>query len=274
MIQQLFSEIKDTTMMTLSFIRGDCKESQQVRSDVVRWSKLGAYLLEKKIDGKVNFRWAVDQKWMTEGEWDLLEGKDNNFIMPYQWAFDTLCQAREKELITEFGGTFDNLLNSFPKQRQLCSDILMILETPMPYIFVHLMTVICKVNLLFTSIACGTVVGQAVKQGQYVQIIIGYIIVILGNMLIEGLLRLHVVLSDPFGDDACDFPWQMMLEEMNAEVELMIKQFGKMDYEVSKSHMTPGVTPSGTPRLPLMSEANTPRSARKRSARENLKENE
>lgn len=268
-IQQLFAEVKDTAMMTLSFIRGSDKESTQVRNDVIRWAKLGAYLLEKKIDGKVNFRWAVDKGWLTEGEWDMLEGKDNAFVLPYQWAFDTLCQAREKDLCTEFGGTFDNLLNSFPKQRQLCSDILMILETPMPYIFVHLMTVICKVNLLFTSIACGTVVGQAVKQQQYVQIVIGYIIVILGNMLIEGLLRLHVVLSDPFGDDACDFPWQLMLDDMDSEVELMNKQFGKMNYEVSKSMgLTPGVTPSGTPRLPTLG------ASPRRSARENLKHNE
>lgn len=253
LLQQLFSEIKDTAMLTTSFIRGSDDESIELRRDVVRWSKLGAFLLEKEIDGKANFRWAVEQGWLKESEWDFIEGKEHAFVIVQQWAFDRLCLASEQGLAAEYGGTFDNLLNTFTTQRNICADILMILYTPMPYIFVHLMTVICKVNLIFTSLACGTVVGQAVKQQQPLQIVIGYIIVILGNMLIEGLLRLHVVLSDPFGDDACDFPWQMLLDEMDTEVQQMTEQFGKLKYEVRK---TPGNTPSATPRTPR-----TPRAA-------------
>jgi len=228
LIEQLMHEVKNTTMMTMSFVRGNDKKSQQLRVDIVRWAKCGAYLLEKKIDGKKNYRSGVLKGYLTEEEWDKIEGEDNNYMMPQQWAFDALCQARLDNLVTEFGSTFDGLLCSFPAQRNNCSDILMLMDTPMPYIFIHLMTVICKVNLLFTAIACGTVVGQAVKTDQYLQILIGYIIVILGNMLIEGLLRLHVVLSDPFGDDACDFPWTMMMDDMDQQVAMMIDQQGKM----------------------------------------------
>jgi len=227
-IEALFAEITDTAMLTLAFLRGQDPKSTAIRRDVIRWSKLGAYLLEKQIDGKRNYRNAIKWGFLTEREWDCLENRDDNFMLPQQWAMDALCQAKDKGLISEYGGTFDSLIMTFPAQRKLCTDILMFLNTPIPYIFTHLMTVICKVNLLFTGIACGTMVGQAIEQEQWLAVFIGYMIVILGNMLVEGLLRLHVVLSDPFGDDACDFPWDMMMHTMNAKINMLVAQFGRM----------------------------------------------
>jgi len=231
LIQMLFAEIKDSCMMAYSFIRGNDKKSERVRRDLIRWSKLGAFLLEKQIDGKTNFREAIEKRYLKESEWDQMEDRERgNFILPQQWAFDTVCRMVDDNLVVEYGGCLDNLIMSFLKQRNLCSDILMILETPMPYIFTHLMTIICKVNLLFTSIACGVLVGQSLKNEQWTTVACGYMIVILGNMLIEGLLRLHVVLSDPFGDDACDFPWQSFMDELDDECEIMKSQFSNMPY--------------------------------------------
>jgi hypothetical protein len=223
LIEELFSEIKDMAMMTSHFLTGTDAESNRYRSDVIRWGKLAAYLLEKGIDGKDNYRGAINSGLMLEEEWDALEQVTiNRYIVPQQWAFSKLCEAKRKGIMSDdFGGTIDSLLTSFLRQRTTCENLLMVLQTPIPYVFLHLMTIICKVNLLFTSLACGTVVGQARFLEQWITIIIGYLTVILGNMLIEGLLRLHVVLSDPFGDDPCDFPWQMMFDKLCEEVETM-----------------------------------------------------
>lgn len=235
LIQNLFSEIKDASILTTSFVRGNDAFSIRVRKDVIRWAKLAAYLVEKRIDGKENYRDAVQKGWLTEAEWDRIEGIESNHLLPQQWAFDLLCRAKLKSLAEGTHDTFDILLECFLRQRAHVDDLLMIMNTPLPYVFLHLMTVICKVNLLFMSVACGTVVGQAVNQSQYLMIAIGYIIVILGNMLIEGLLRLHVVLSDPFGDDPCDFPWDMMLNEMDSEVQLIQRQFSFLTKDDDKA---------------------------------------
>lgn len=47
---------------------------------------------------------------------------------------------------------------------------------------------------------------------QVIDIIWGYLIILLSNTVLEGLLRIHVVLFDPFGEDACDFPVQQLLD--------------------------------------------------------------
>jgi hypothetical protein len=247
LIQSLFSEIKDAAILTTSFVRGEDEFSIRVRKDVIRWAKLSAYLVEKRIDGKVNYRDAVQKGWLTEAEWDRLEGIEVNHLLPQQWAFDLLCRAKLNALAEGTHDTFDILLECFLRQRAHVDDLLMIMNTPLPYDFLHLMTWICKVNLLFMSVSCGTVVGQAVKQKQYLMIAIGYIIVVLGNMLIEGLLRLHVVLSDPFGDDPCDFPWQMLLDEMDSEVMLIQTQhayFVSQDQKLIKNEIQDRVSTS------------------------------
>lgn len=242
-MEELFAEILDTAMLTLCFIRGTDEKSRRVREDIIRWAKLGAYLLEKQIDGKKNFRAAVISGLLTEREWDKLEKHDDNYMLPQSWAMNALCKAQIDGLVSEHGGTFDNLIMTFTSQRRLCTDILMFLNTPIPYIFTHLMTVICKVNLVFTGIACGTMIGTAIEAQQWLAVFIGYSIVVLGNMLVEGLLRLHVVLSDPFGDDACDFPWENYMEDVKQKIDTLGNQFDDVQHskpeEIAMSFLPP-----------------------------------
>jgi hypothetical protein len=235
LIEKLFAEIRDTCVITVSIITGKDNHSRNVRHDLVRWAILGAYLVEKEIDGKDNFREAVQMKYLKEREWDEIEKCENKntYHLPYQWGFDTVLRLNESPLCTNKSLVHDLAL-SFNQQRKMCTDILMYLNTPMPYIYIHLMTLICKVDLLFTSIACGTLVGQAIHNKQPLTVAISYLIVLLANMLIEGLLRLHVVLSDPFGDDNCDFPWSTYMKDVIRQCKIFKEQHDKMPYNDDK----------------------------------------
>merc|ERR1740130_494752 len=97
------------------------------------------------------------------------------------------------------------------------------------------MTLVCKINLVFIALVCGTSMGQAIEVDQYFNGAILYpIVLLLANMLIEGLLRLHVTMSDPFGDDECDFPWEMMMAKMDEDVQNLENQFNNMPFDFEK----------------------------------------
>lgn len=95
------------------------------------------------------------------------------------------------------------------KQANLVATIKVYLQTQIPYTYTHLMTIIVKVHLLFVTAVAGTFVGQGIHDKQYITVVWGYLIILLSNTVFEGLLRIHVVLADPFGADACDFPMEM-----------------------------------------------------------------
>ena len=50
------------------------------------------------------------------------------------------------------GGAIDDFSFAFNRLRTASAEVLMYLDTPMPYIFAHLMTIICKTNLFLTSV--------------------------------------------------------------------------------------------------------------------------
>lgn len=235
-VQDLFAEIKNTAMMVHAFLR-DVQDEEQLalRDDVIRWSVLGAYLLQKKIEHNHNYRDAVLKGYLTESEWDRIERIDCSYVFPHKWMLDSLSEAAHNGLNQNsvLCNLMEYLLMSVPRQRVISDEILTILDTPIPYVFLHLITIICKINLIFTAVSCGTYVGHAIMLDQWLQVVLGYCIVVFASMLIDGLLRLQIILSDPFGDDSCDFPWERMVDGLEYEVNLLT---GKI-YGNEREHM-------------------------------------
>ena len=59
-------------------------------------------------------------------------------------------------------------------------------------------------------------------------IFLGFFIILINNMVMEGLLRIHVVLYDPFGEDCCDFPIEKYLEETWTQCHTLLHHRAKL----------------------------------------------
>ena len=101
----IMEEIKSITQFCCAFIRGTDARSVELKNNISRWCVLSLYLTEKQIDGKNNFRDAVERGLLTEEEWDALDDiPSNKYLPPLCWGLDFVVQSALEKRCAEFGG--------------------------------------------------------------------------------------------------------------------------------------------------------------------------
>merc|ERR1719215_1243602 len=146
---------------------------------------------------------------------------DFNFAMlPFFWAAHLIYRVFQFGQTTKGAAGVTLPLPVLVKMLGYCMDarrgvenIAMVLSTPLPFPYVHLVCLLVHLSALFQCVQSGLALATEPALG--VQHIAFELIFILAmNSLYCGLLCLAVVLWDPFGDDVVDFPQAMLHHQL------------------------------------------------------------
>merc|ERR1740121_1680817 len=82
----------------------------------------------------------------------------------------------------------------------------MILNSPLPFPYVHLVSLLVHFSALFACLKCGVTLGTESKTPGPVLVVFELLFVLAMNSLYSGLLCFTVALTNPFLDEIIDFP--------------------------------------------------------------------
>jgi len=228
LVNSLLDELNDAAMYIVSFskpaetiVDGDdgVVEDSTVsfQRQYIRFLNLTINLFVKEIQQDGNYADLVSQRYLSERQWDSLENKPRPYNQVLLWLSQMVTNAARNNALLFPPRTLLPLLDKLIDIRSEMARIQMYLRTQLPYAYTHMVTLIVKLHLVFITLIAGTLVGQGVIAGTVSDVIYGYLLVILNNLVFEGLLRIHVVLTNPFGGRACDFPITMWLDQVATE---------------------------------------------------------
>ena len=152
-----------------------------------------------------DLQYLIEAGFCTAEEAQAVAGKPEPFISVLSWV---ACIAQDlrvnhnllTDMQTHLIGT---LLVEFRAQ---CANVLVFVNTQLPYLAVQLFAVIVYAYLLQLLAVSGGVIGLGMETRDYASVFMGYFTVLLSSYIYFGLLSLYSMLANPFGDDPCDFP--------------------------------------------------------------------
>jgi hypothetical protein len=251
MLSAIMEEKNNNALYLTNFCVGSDVHSAQFRIEYVRYLNLSMSLWYLQARNEPNNLEELTAKGLLfDKEVRILQDKSDKYNIVYVWLGSLLNNAADRGLIRYPNSTVPYLHTSLASQRFLTSEVFMHLETQIPYTYAHLLTLIVKIHLLMTTASAGTLVGHGLHEHQGINIFWGYIIIFISNLVLEGLLRIHVVLYDPFGDDACDFPLpqyedyllettQTIVNQINAPNNLPFDLYNKDNNAQNKNNTGP-----------------------------------
>lgn len=251
-----------------TYLQGPVQLVEQYRYTLVRYLNLAMQVFHMQMEDVDDFTELVEKGILTEQEWDILEHSDNKHNLVYLWADQLLSQLGDEGYIMMSHNTLPMLHENVASMRVTCGQILCAKNCQIPFTYTHLMTVIVKIHLLLVCTVSGTFIGQGFKvrprrggghphsdihtyactrarahtstcthvptvaqDGDAVDVLWGYLVLVLSTLVLEGLLRIHVVLRDPFGDDTCDFPLEKFFEEtLTASTDMVLQTMNLPDF--------------------------------------------
>merc|ERR1712100_892103 len=93
--------------------------------------------------------------------------------------------------------------------RQGMEDIEMILSSPLPFPYAHLVSLLVHFSAFFACLKTGVILGTEAQSPSFLRIAFELMFVLAMNSLYSGLLCFTVVLTNPFPDESIDFPAAM-----------------------------------------------------------------
>ena len=178
------------------------------RRRAVRFLNLAHALLFNTAEKKTSLEGIqplVDKGLCDPEEAALLAGAPEPYVTVVGWVaaiLDDLCSHYRALTPTQS----QNLVDLLVDMRNNAGDALLFVGTQLPYAIVQTVAVIVYCFLAQMIAVCSGVVGKGLLDGDASQVSIGYITVVLCSFIFTSLLSLYATLSNPFGDDACDFP--------------------------------------------------------------------
>jgi len=197
-----------------------------IRENLLRYCIAAQALVYNQAScGKKGFNDIVESGYLTSQEAMILQTAifPSKYMLVYGWCTELLKQAKINTVLSDW--EWNQMQTMINDMRSSSARIFTLTGTQIPYTYVHVVTLVCKVHQLLISLHGGSVVGESIHEDPYTGrfstegILYGYLIVSLNSLLFEGLLQLHDQLHHPFGDN----PWQFATDEMLASCKLASK---------------------------------------------------
>jgi len=200
----------DIAVQIAAYCRGEAEGAASARKTLLRYVNLAHALLYKQANKDEDMSDLLDSGLMTELEWDVLRPLVSRYMMVYFWLSDLIHQCAENGVFMYPGTTIRFLQENVTAMRGAAADVFMYLNTQIPYIYVHLITVITKIHLILISMNSAAWVGQGFQEAPHGAglsgIFWGYARLFVSVVAYEGLLQIHAVLAKPFGSGHSAFP--------------------------------------------------------------------
>ena len=146
----------------------------------------------------------IDDGFCSKEEAEAIASKPEPFVPILSMVVCIAQDLRDTHYLTDMQiHLISTLIVDFRAQ---CANVLLFVNTQLPYLAVQLFAVIVYAYLLQLLAVSGGVVGLGLETGDYSSVFMGYFTVLLSSYIYFGLLSLYSILANPFGDDACDFP--------------------------------------------------------------------
>lgn len=201
------------TILLTNFVAAD-EPSQAASNTIIRWMHLAHSLVYKHANRDTDYS-TLPADLVTKEEVEKLLTYGNPPVMVYGW-----CMKAVKDLImqnkightTIFAPTVNSILCCINAAQELFS----FLDTQMPYAYLHLLSIVTKIHLVFVIFYAGGIISAGIQMENWSRIIFGYTVIAANNVIYEGLLHIHSMLSNPLGNDTGDFPKHVYLSNTRA----------------------------------------------------------
>jgi len=211
-LNRFIEELSTGAHLVSMFVKGSTESSAKYRYCLVRYLNLSACLFTKELAHTSDFRDLVENGRLMHAEWDLLEGKRTLHVHVHMWISHLLKHLAAEGALLYSEVACVLISESMSRQRAAVSELKMYRKAQIPYAYTHLMTCIVKINLLLVCGVAGSAISAGMFNKDWLAVVMSYFVVLINNLVLEGLLRIHVVLYDPFGEDVCDFPLSRYME--------------------------------------------------------------
>eukprot|EP00741_Cyanophora_paradoxa_P020650 tig00021281_g19931.t1 len=176
---------------------------------------------------------------MSPEEWKILKPLPNKWQMVYSWVACLVRDCAATGRMVFPSTMLPNFQIDLTTMRGSAGDIFMVLHTQVPYAYVHLLTIIVKMHLVFITLYASTVLGVGFQQKQGERIIMGYLILFFNMLIYEGLLSIADELDNPFGGDYGDFPKGNYIKNLLAVTKSQLDIIGKPPPAVTELQRSP-----------------------------------
>ena len=165
---------------------------------------------------------------MNRDEWELLNDAENEgmaaFEMVYYWTQSLVNRCKAAEWLIAAPQMLPILLNKVNGIVEAGTSIINTINSQMPYPYVHLVSFVVHVYLMVLATWFGSFLhtgrlgelfggeaGAAEKSDDDIQTSVWmifwcYVLMTMANVTYQGLLNMHTLLDNPFGDHCTMFP--------------------------------------------------------------------
>jgi len=137
----------------------------------------------------------------------------SRYVMVYYWMDELLSKAAREGLIDPARPeALWKMQESITKMRGAAADVFMYLYCKIPYIYVHLLTLLVKVYLLVIAAVGGSCIKIAWMAGRPTDVFLAVVMIFFINLTYEGLMHVHIRVWNPLGFDRNDFPQRRYMD--------------------------------------------------------------
>lgn len=210
----IFDAIIDLQMVVSCVMHPE--RHKPVRTLIMKWSFASIFLLLKAVRGKSDLNDMLYKGLLSEQELKALlavEDLHGRTAILWVWVL-RLCH----ESFSEAVGPMPYSIQC-AKVAEICmsassgfSCIDMHLRTALPFVYVHLITLLVDINTIFFIAKTAVVSAVAFQKGDFQRFGVEIVCCLMVPTLYRGLLCLSYAVFDPFGDDVLDFPVGSMMD--------------------------------------------------------------
>jgi len=228
--------VRDFIQMIVAYFPGRDELSFKFSDKIVRLQLAAFILLTQSLRGERDLKLLVDQGLLTYRERKRLRTVAGCYYLVYAWIRSEIWKFERaaSDLFvspSSSGVLCGNLERCLVKQQEDIDSIFTLLETQLPYIYVHLVTLIAKIQLIVVALWAGSLLRYGYDQEAYGTLVFGLLFVVFVNSLVEGMLQVHAALFSPFGYDAVNFPLHLYVRSIVS----LSSQLRRKTYPIAKN---------------------------------------
>uniref|UniRef100_A0A0G4ICD5 Uncharacterized protein n=1 Tax=Chromera velia CCMP2878 TaxID=1169474 RepID=A0A0G4ICD5_9ALVE len=194
-----------------SAVYGDDLTSKSLRTDFCRFLNLAHNLIYLNGSGMIDVSHMEKlkaQELVKDDEIAQIKemAPNQRQTLVYGWCDILIQQAAKLGLMRNKFPNVMILQDDVNFIRTQASMVFTFVQTPIPYSYAHLVVMVCRIFFVQLIIVSAGLIGYGWKEGEYSLIANAFLTLNVLFFVIERLLTLFAVLSNPLGDDPSDFP--------------------------------------------------------------------
>mmetsp|Transcript_23814 Transcript_23814/g.39172 ORF Transcript_23814/g.39172 Transcript_23814/m.39172 type:complete len:447 (+) Transcript_23814:211-1551(+) len=224
LLQVVMARASNFAVMTGTYVLGGDDATDRARKTIIRYLNLAHASVYKQATGDEDMSDLINRDVLTMEEWEKLKPLGGRFNVIYMWISEIVRDVARSGHLLYADTMLPNMQVEIGVMRGAVADIFMHLTCQIPYSYVHLLTLITKLHLLFVVLYSSTLIAVGFSKKSIERILMGYLINCANQIIYEGILIIHTELLNPFGTDAQDFPRETYIRDTENSTRAILGQ--------------------------------------------------